>query len=252
MERLQQIYDDAGAPGAAAFRFAVRRAGLQISEAEAKAFVARQSTGQIFQGRIASDGVVPSGGKDSARAQADLVDFSKRITRLNKGHKYVLCVIDLYDRQLFTVPMKTKSAEETLQAWRKVIQSNGGVTFAEVSTDQGNEWALLGQELESKGSVLRKKDMRQPNSISVIDKSIGKLKKLLASYDLSNWVNSLKKATTAHNENPHAKLMDSAPNDVKTTPELQYQIEADNGKEIKHNNEKWRAKAGKLRDAGAF
>ena len=50
--RLQQIYDDAGRPGAQAFRFAVRRAGLQISDAEAKAFVAQQATSQIFQGRI--------------------------------------------------------------------------------------------------------------------------------------------------------------------------------------------------------
>jgi hypothetical protein len=76
--RLQQIYDDAGAPGVQAFRFAARRKGVQISDAEAKAFVAQQSTGQIMQGRLRSDGVVPSGGKDSSRAQADLIDFSKR------------------------------------------------------------------------------------------------------------------------------------------------------------------------------
>ena len=77
LQSWQQIYDDAGAPGVQAFRFAVRRAGLQITEAEAKAFVAKQSTGQIKAGHIASDGVVPSGGKDSSRAQADLIDFSK-------------------------------------------------------------------------------------------------------------------------------------------------------------------------------
>ena len=53
--RLQQIYDDAGRPGAQAFRFAVRRAGLQMSDAEARAFVSRQSAGQVFQGRIPSD-----------------------------------------------------------------------------------------------------------------------------------------------------------------------------------------------------
>ncbi len=116
-DRLQQIYDDAGAPGVQAFRFAVRRAGLQISETEAKAFVAKQSTGQIKTGHIPSDGVIPSGGKDSSRAQADLIDFSKRIKRINKGHKYVLVVVDLYDRQLFTVPMANKSAETTPR-WR--------------------------------------------------------------------------------------------------------------------------------------
>ncbi len=88
--RLQEIYDDAGAPGVQAFRFAARRKGVQISDAEAKASVAQQSTGQIMQGRLCSDGVVPSGGKDSSRAQADLIDFSKRIKRINKGHNMSL------------------------------------------------------------------------------------------------------------------------------------------------------------------
>ena len=35
IERLQEIYDEEGRPGAQAFRFAVRRAGLDISETEA-------------------------------------------------------------------------------------------------------------------------------------------------------------------------------------------------------------------------
>ena len=91
-DRLQQIYDDAGRPGAQAFRFAVRRAqpGLQISEAEAKAFVAAQSQGQIFRGRIASDGKVPGGGREDMRWNMDLIDWSKRIKKLSGGHRYAL------------------------------------------------------------------------------------------------------------------------------------------------------------------
>ena len=67
--RLQQIYDDAGRPGAQAFRFAVRRAGLQMSDAEARAFVSRQSAGQVFQGRIPSDGKIQGGGRQDTRWQ---------------------------------------------------------------------------------------------------------------------------------------------------------------------------------------
>lgn len=85
-DRLQQIYDDAGRPGAQAFRFAVRRAGLQISDAEAKAFVAKQSTGQIFQGRIPSDGKVPGGGREDMRWQMDLIGF------LNVSKKNVVAI----------------------------------------------------------------------------------------------------------------------------------------------------------------
>ena len=56
MERLQRIYDDDGAPGARAFRDSARRAGIDISAAESKAFVAQQSSRQLFKQRIASDG----------------------------------------------------------------------------------------------------------------------------------------------------------------------------------------------------
>ena len=54
----------------------------QISDAEAKAFVAQQATGQVFQGRIPSDGVVPGGGREEMRWQIDLIDWSKRINNL--------------------------------------------------------------------------------------------------------------------------------------------------------------------------
>ncbi len=148
--RLQQIYDDAGRPGAQAFRFAVRRAGLQVSEAEARAFVAGQATGQIFQGRIPSDGVVPGGGREDMRWQMDLIDFSKRIKKINEGHKYVLVAVDNYNRQVFTQPMQNKTADATLEAFRSIIRANGNVMPKEITVDLGNEYALLEQEIPSK------------------------------------------------------------------------------------------------------
>ncbi len=59
MSVIQQTYDDLGRPSAQKMCFAVRRKGIQITEAEAKDFIVGQSTGQIFAGRIASDGKVP-------------------------------------------------------------------------------------------------------------------------------------------------------------------------------------------------
>ena len=92
--RLQQIYDDAGRPGVQAFRFAVRRAGLQISEAEAKTFVAAQATVQIHQGRIPSDGKIVGGSREDMRWQMDLIDYSKRIRKLSGKHRFVLVAVD--------------------------------------------------------------------------------------------------------------------------------------------------------------
>ena len=122
--RLQAIYDDAGRPGAAAFRFAVRRAGLSISETEAKAFV-------------------PGGGREDQRFQMDVIDFSKRIAKINQGHKFVLVAVDNYNREIFTQAMPRKTAEATLEAFRKITRANDSVMPKQIDADLGNEYALL-------------------------------------------------------------------------------------------------------------
>ena len=88
--RLQAIYDDEGRPGADAFRFAVNRkrdATLTITAKEAKDFVAKQSIGQVFRGYIPSDGKIPGGGRDDHRWQMDIIDFARRIEKINQSGK---------------------------------------------------------------------------------------------------------------------------------------------------------------------
>ena len=251
-EQLQDIYDEQGRPGAVAFRFAVRRAGQNISEAEARAFVAKQSIGQVFQARIPSDGVVPSGGREDYRWQMDLIDFSKRLAKINQGHRYVLIAIDNYNRQAFTQPMPQKTATATLEAFRKIIRANDGVMPKEILVDLGNEYALLEAEITSNGGVLTRKNMHAVNTLAVVDRAIAKLKTILSGYSLTSWAESLKRATSVYNNRSHTYLMGSAPDDVKGSAELQYELEKTHGDQIRHNNLKWRQKAAKLRDAGAF
>ncbi len=182
---MQQIYDDSGRPGAQAFRFAVRRAGLQISDAQAKAFVAQQATGQIFQGRIPSDGTIVGGGEDM-RWQIDLIDWSTRMKKLSGKPRFVLVAVDNYDRTVITQPMPNKTAETTLEAFRKVIRANGNVMPKEVTADIGNEWAVLEQEIASKGGVLRRKNMQAVVTLAIVDRVVGKLKTILSGYSLTD------------------------------------------------------------------
>ena len=69
---------------------------------------------------------------------------------------------------------------------------------------------------------------------------------------MTDWSGALRKATAAYNDRSHSYLRGSAPDDVKGSAELQYELDKIHGEQIKHNNEKWRQKAGKLRDSSAF
>ena len=230
----------------------MRRAGLQISETEAKAFVAEQSHGQIFHGRIPSDGVVPGGGREDMRWQIDLIDWSKRIAKLSGKHRYALVAVDNYDRTVFTQPMMNKKAETALEAFRKIVQANAGVMPKEITADNDGAFQLLEQEIASKGGIFRRKNMQAANTLAVVDRVIGKLKVILSGYVLTDWAGALRRATIAYNEKSHAYLMGSAPDDVKGSAELQYELDKVHGEQIRHNNEKWRSRARKLSDAGPF
>ena len=94
--------------------------------------------------------------------------------------------------------------------------------------------------------------MQAINTLSVVDRAVGQLKTSLSSYSLTNWAESLQRATHAYNNNSHSYLMGSAPDDVKGSKELQYELDKKNGEQILHNNKKWRQKAGRLKDEGAF
>ena len=77
VQRWQRLYEEAGKPGARAFRTYARRKGESITTQEAQQFVAQQAQGQVFQARLPSDGKVTASREDM-RFQVDLLDFSRR------------------------------------------------------------------------------------------------------------------------------------------------------------------------------
>ena len=94
--------------------------------------------------------------------------------------------------------------------------------------------------------------MQSVNTLAIVDRVVGKIKVILSGYSLIDWAGALRKATAAYNENSHSYLLGSAPNDVKGSDELQYELDKVHGQQIRHNNRKFHTRAAKLRDAGAY
>ena len=163
-----------------------------------------------------------------------------------------MIAVGLYSREAFTQPLQRKTAQATLEAFRKIIRKNDGAMPKEITVDLGTEHALLEKEITEKGGVLRRKNVQAINTLSVVDRAVGQLKTSLSSYSLTNWAESLQRATNAYNNNSHSYLMGSAPDDVKGSKALQYELDKMNGEQLLHNNKKWRQKAGRLKDEGAF
>ena len=68
----------------------------------------------------------------------DFVDMQS-LSRKNKGFKYILCVIDLYSKYAFVIPLKDKNGISIVNAFNKIIkQSNRKPN--KVWLDQGGEF----------------------------------------------------------------------------------------------------------------
>ena len=69
--------------------------------------------------------------------QADLADF-QLYARENKGHKYILMVIDCFSKFLWTAPLKDKSGPTVKTALTKIF--SGARLPKNLQTDQGKEF----------------------------------------------------------------------------------------------------------------
>jgi len=152
--------------------------------------------------------------------------------------------------------MTDKTAEQTTAAFRKILTRNNGVKPKQISCDLGREFSgKFAQFVEDAGIQIRLKDPQSVNSIAIVDRSIQSLKQIIASLQMSSnapWSSLLKKANTILVDREHSALYGESPEGVSENPQVQYLLEAQAGKDVKHNNQRWRAKAGKLIDKGAF
>jgi len=70
--------------------------------------------------------------------QSDLIDMQK-LARQNRNFKFILVVIDLFSRFIFTRAMKSKSADETGRMFQDIIDKSGR-SCELLQTDQGSEY----------------------------------------------------------------------------------------------------------------
>ena len=69
---------------------------------------------------------------------ADLADMQS-LSRKNKGIKYLLCVIDLYSKYAFVIPLKDKKGISIVNAFDKIIKQSNRKP-SKIWVDQGGEF----------------------------------------------------------------------------------------------------------------
>ena len=164
---------------------------------------------------------------------------------------------------MYTEPLKSKEPAEVASAFQLILNraqgrikgktSHGAVK--EVTTDNGAEFkGAFTELLESRGIAQSFKESL--NTLAIVDSATRTLKSMMAKemteQGTDSWYQVLSSVTTAYNTSPHGGIMDAAPNEVKTSSVLQYELEKKGGQDMAHNAKKHEARVEKLSEAGAF
>ena len=68
---------------------------------------------------------------------ADLADM-QLLSRKNKGIRYLLCVVDLFSRYAFVIPLKSKTGSAVVDAFEEILNKTGRKSN-KIWVDQGKE-----------------------------------------------------------------------------------------------------------------
>ncbi len=149
----------------------------------------------------------------------------KKYEYYNKGYGYILCIIDVFSRKVWTYPLKTKSLIDTTPAIKKFFSSSGLHEFnrnalviimsdsdAAFRGDNRDEDQNFQKILSNNNSVLEPVKLNDHHALGVIDIFAKNLKRVLSKEFLENksteWVSIsiLPKIIEQYNNTPHTAL----------------------------------------------
>jgi len=148
---------------------------------------------------------------------ADLLDMSN-YSRDNQGFKWILLVIDVFTRQGFAQPMKSKESANVLSAFKKIVEENGKPE--KLITDNGSEFTNREfQKYLSDSNVFHEtNDPQYHPTLGLIDRLCRTIKEKIFKYftdkNETNWVDHLQNIINAYNMSPHEALEDLTPQEA--------------------------------------
>ena len=186
--------------------------------------------------------IVSGSGK---QADADLMDMTQ-LSEYNDGYKFVLLLIDIFSRYVWTVPIKTKNAANTLKAIRTIFEAGGKTN--KLRTDKGLEFTnrevqrfLKSQDVYHFVTQNEPKANFAERAIKTIKM---KLYRYMTQHQTFRYIDALDRVIKAYNNTYHRSIK-MTPSQVADQNEAKVWLQQYR-KPIKNNNNRLRKKISSL------
>ena len=228
-EKLAQIYNDptnpAGFAGAQALLEAAKKGDENIKKDDVEHFLQGHRTYSLHRPRrvhFKRAKTVASGYMTDV--QVDLADM-KSLSRTNKGYKYILLGIDVLSKRLFAVPVKTKNANDMLEAFKKLIEQMPQKPWR-IYSDLGTEFCNSTLTKYFEEEQIQKLKATSPfQKASLAERAIRNVKQRIYRFmghkSKAIWINVLPQIIDAIN---HSKSRTHGMRPVDVTPENAQQV----------------------------
>ena len=143
-------------------------------------------------------------------------------TRTNKGYKYILCIIDVFTRKVWTYKMQLKNSKNVQDSFNDFLQKSGIQSNTPSILMSDNDATFTNESFQV---ILREnKIIHQPNiiddhhALGLIDRFARTLKtiftRLFVQTKSDNWIDHIDEIVGNYNNNGHTAIDNIKPNDA--------------------------------------
>ena len=220
-EQLLQLWQSHGYPGAVKLHSIAKSKGLAFTNKQVQEFVAQQETAQVHRKAPKHTETPITASNPRMGFQADLLDMTK-YHGSNRGRRWILLTIDIFDRKVSAIPMINKTAETTLQAMKQAFTELGKPLM--LTSDSGSEFkGAVDKFLETNRIVHHTTEPLDHNILGIVDRMSQTVKHMISKHmhhqQTTNWIDVLPSLMQNYNDTPHAGVGGLTPNlaEIDTT-----------------------------------
>ena len=220
---LEKYYKQFNFPASSTFVKQLKNEGIKITKKEIDDFLvsrAEQQQTTIQPNRKKLLGKIVAY-RPLSLIQMDIFDM-QNYTRTNKGYKYILCIIDVFTRKVWTYAMKKKDNDNVQESFKKFLQQSGIQNNTPTILMSDNDSTFINKSFQE---ILEKnKIIHQPNiiddhhALGLIDRFARTIKtiftRLFVQTKSDNWIDHIDEIVVNYNNNGHTAIDNIKPNDA--------------------------------------
>lgn len=208
-------------------RSAARKIGIQVTHKEARDFLIKQESNQLFKPTTVKHAFpINVTATPFSRVQIDLLDMSSESPAGNQGYKWIFCFIDTATRFAYAQPMKSKSLVECLRVFKLILsQVPDQYQIHRLDSDKeaafrSREFVKLCQHLGIAQHFYELEDHRGTAFVERFNRTLRELiEKYKSAFNTNKWMPVLQDLLFNYNNRKHRGL-GTSPQQVLDDPDL--------------------------------